>query len=260
MKHETDEIERGIAHLSDQSVRRLDKQFDLSEKTKDRIYQIALRRTGVKENEDEVSALCNSNYPSRTLHNAFSIKKILIAAAVIMLAVSIGTGAIVGAGRLSKSFGQFFQTLPEENYQGIIFDIDQTQTSNGVTVTLSQGMCDGYILYVIERINFDPSVTLTDEMFESVDGSCNAPFWKDEVVVNPDYPRFCASSRNYSKLIEHDAHSMTWLRTFGSTGAGHEIFGFFTAGSKYVLNAHDLYNLPDNKTNECSFEKHSHCL
>ena len=49
MKHETNEIERSIAHLSDQSVRRLDKQFDLSEKTKDRIYQIALRRTGVRE-------------------------------------------------------------------------------------------------------------------------------------------------------------------------------------------------------------------
>ena len=50
MKHETNEIERSIAHLSDQSVRRLDKQFDLSEKTKDRIYQIALRRTGIREN------------------------------------------------------------------------------------------------------------------------------------------------------------------------------------------------------------------
>lgn len=258
MKHETDEIERSIAHLSDQSVRRLDKQFDLSEKTKDRIYQIALRRTGVRENEVNDSSLCknysNSHHTSRVVYTGFSLKKMLIAAAAIMLAVSIGTGAIVGAGRLSKSFGQFFQTLSEENYQGIIFDIDQTQTSNGVTVTLSQGMCDGYVLYVIERIDFDSSVTLTDEMFESVDGSYNAPFWKDEVVVNPDYPRFCASSRNYRKLIEHDAHSMTWLRTFGSTGAGHEIFGFFTAGSKYILNAHDLYNLPDTKTNECSFQ------
>lgn len=255
MKREINEIERGIAHLSDQSVRKLDNQFDLSEKTKDRIYQIALRRTGVSDNTGKDSALCNSNYSSLTVHNAFSLKKILIAAAAIMLAVSIGTGAIVGAGRLSKSFGQFFRTLPEENYQGIIFDIDQTQTSNGVTVTLSQGMCDGYVLYVIERINFDPSiVTLTDDMFESVEGGCNAPFWYDEVAVNPDYPRYCASSSSYCKLIEHDAHSMTWLRTFGSTGAGQEIFGFFTAGSKYILNAHDLYNLPGNQTHECSFQ------
>ena len=176
----------------------------------------------------------------------------------VLLAATVAAAGLVGgvsAGRFNKRFGQFFQTLPEENYQGIIFDIDQTQTNNGVTVTLTQGMCDGYVLYVIERVDFDASVlTLTDEMFTGVDGGCNAPLWYDEVAVNPDYPRYCASSRNYCKLIEHDAHSMTWLRTFGSTGAGHEIFGFFTAGSKFILNAHDLYNLPDNQTHECSFQ------
>jgi hypothetical protein len=257
MKHETDEIKRAIARLSDQSVRMLDKQFDLSEKTKDRIYRSALRRTGVKEKEVNDSAL-RRHSPSRTVNYGFNVKKLVMAAAAILLAVSIGTGAIVGAGRLSKSFGQFFRTLPEENYQGILFDIDQTQTSNGVTVTLSQGMCDGYVLYVIERIDFDASVTLTDEMFGSADGDCNAPHWYDEVVVNPKYPRYCASSRNYRKLIDHDAHSMTWLRTFGSTGAGDEIFGFFTAGSSYVLNAHDLYNMPDNQTRECSFQFEIH--
>ena len=256
MKHQTDDIKRGIAHLSDQSVRKLDTQFDLDKKTKDRIYRIALRKTGVKENAGKDSALRNGNHhsASRTLHTGFRFKKLLIAAAAIVLAVSIGTGAMVGAGRLSKSFGQFFRTLPEEHYQGILFDIDQTQTSNGVTVTLSQGMCDGYVLYVIERIDFDTSVTLTDEMFKVVDGNCNTPYWYDEVVVNPNYPRYCASSRNYRKLIDHDAHSMTWLRTFGDTGAGDEIFGFFTAGSNYVLTAHDLYNLPDNQTRECSFQ------
>ena len=195
MKHETNEIERSIAHLSDQSVRRLDKQFDLSEKTKDRIYQIALRRTGIRENTGKDSS-CHINSTSPKVHNAFSLKKLLIAAAAIMLVVSIGTGAVVGAGRLSKSFGQFFRALPEENYQGIIFDIDQTQTSNGVTVTLSQGMCDGYVLYIIERIDFDSSVTLTDEMFKSIDGSYNAPFWTDEVVVKADSPRFCESLRS----------------------------------------------------------------
>ena len=83
MKHETDEIERGIAHLSDQSVRRLDKQFDLSEKTKDRIYQIALRRTGVKENEVNDSSLCknysNSHHTSRVVYTGFSLRKMLIA-------------------------------------------------------------------------------------------------------------------------------------------------------------------------------------
>ena len=98
MKHETDEIERSITHLSDQSVRRLDKQFDLSEKTKDRIYQIALRRTGIRENTGKDSALCHGNSPSRTVHTGFNLKRLIIAAAAIMLAVSIGTGAIVGAG------------------------------------------------------------------------------------------------------------------------------------------------------------------
>ena len=46
---------------------------------------------------------------------------------------------------------------------------------------------------------------------------------------------------------------MTWLRTFGTTGTGPEIFGFFTIGSRFILNAHDVYHLPGDEKRECQF-------
>ena len=247
MKKEMQDIINAVGNLSCDSVRKLDGGFELSEDVKGRVYQKTLRRTGIKEK-------CIPDNISSSSHRNIGLKKPVMVAVALMLVMSIGAGAIVGAGRLSRSFSQSFRTLPEENYQGIIFDIDQTMTDNGVTVTLSQGMCDGYVLYVIERIDFDPSVvTLTDDMFQRVDGSYNAPYLYDEIAVNPDYPRYCVST-NYCKLIEHDAHSMTWLKTFGTTGAGTEIFGFFTIGSKFVLKAHDIQNLPDNEKRECKFQ------
>ncbi len=247
MKPEIQEMTKGIRNLSLDAVRRLDGNFALSKDAQKRIYQQTLRRTGVREKADRAASFAAARGKSR-------LKKPLTAAVALLLALSIGAGAIVGAGRISRSFSQTFRTLPEERYQGIVFDIDQTKTDNGVTVTLSQGMCDGYVLYVIERIDFDPSViTLTDDMFQRVDGSYDAPRWFDEIVVNPDYPRYCVTARNYSKLIEYDSHSMTWLRTFGTTGAGPEIFGFFTIGSKFVLKAHDIHNLPGDEKRECQF-------
>ena len=247
MKTEIQDIINGVGNLSCDSVRKLDSGFELSEYVKGRVYQKTLRRTGIKEK-------CIPDNISSSSHRNIGLKKPVMVAVALLLVMSIGAGAIVGAGRLSRSFSQSFRTLPEENYQGIIFDIDQTMTDNGVTVTLSQGMCDGYVLYVIERIDFDPSVvTLTDDMFQRVDGSYNAPYLYDEIAVNPDYPRYCVST-NFCKLIEHDAHSMTWLKTFGTTGAGTEIFGFFTIGSKFVLKAHDIQNLPDNEKRECKFQ------
>ena len=248
MKPEMQEITRGIGSLSPDSVRRLDRSFALSKDAQGRIYRKTLRKTGVREKAVMSDAAAVSRRGIR-------LKKPVTAVVALLLALSIGAGAIVGAGRLSRSFSQTFRTLPEERYQGIIFDIDQTMTDNGVTVTLSQGMCDGYVLYVIERIDFDPSVvTLTDEMFQREDGSYDAPYLSDEIVVNPDYPRYCVIASNFSKLIEHDAHSMTWLRTFGTTGAGTEIFGFFTIGSEFVLKAHDIHNLPGNERRECRFQ------
>ncbi|MBQ1397593.1 MAG: DUF4179 domain-containing protein, partial [Clostridia bacterium] len=183
MKPEMQEITRGIGSLSPDSVRRLDRSFALSKDAQGRIYRKTLRKTGVREKAVMSDAAAVSRRGIR-------VKKPVTAVVALLLALSIGAGAIVGAGRLSRSFSQTFRTLPEERYQGIIFDIDQTMTDNGVTVTLSQGMCDGYVLYVIERIDFDPSVvTLTDEMFQREDGSYDAPYLSDEIVVNPDYPR-----------------------------------------------------------------------
>lgn len=248
MRSIMNEIERRIKSLSYESVRRVSGDSTISKEAKERIYQKTLRRIGRSSRSGKTSAVAA---PRRGMR----LKKPVTAAAALLLALSISAGAIVGAGRLSKSFGQFFRTLPEEHYQGIIFDIDQSQTDNGVTVTLSQGMCDGYVLYVIERVDFDPSVvTLTDELFQYVNDSYQAPRWTDEVVVNTDDPRYCVTARNFSKLIEHDAHSMTWLRTFGTTGAGTEIFGFFTIGSRFILNAHDIFNLPGNEKRECQFQ------
>ena len=104
MKPEMQEITRGIGSLSPDSVRRLDRSFALSKDAQGRIYRKTLRKTGVRE-----KAVMSDAAVSR---RGIRLKKPVTAVVALLLALSIGAGAIVGAGRLSRSFSQTFRTLP----------------------------------------------------------------------------------------------------------------------------------------------------
>lgn len=167
-----------------------------------------------------------------------------IVAICLLMAAMVGLGSIVAAGGLNKSFGQFFHSLPESNYENMLFDINQSITDNGVTVTLTQGMCDGHALLLIERVEFDPSiVTLTDEMFELSEDSYHTPYWSIENVYNEDYPEV-TFERTFSKLIEHDAHSMTWLKTFGGNTVLDYTANLFSEGMNLIMVDSGIYNVP----------------
>ena len=175
LRRDIENIEDEIHRISYESVSALVGNIKISDEAKRRIYQKTLKRAGVKPDTEQVKANSTVSVHRRRSYN---IKKPVTVAAALVLAMTIGVGSIVGAGSVTKTFGQFFHTLSHESIDKMIFNINQSQTDNGVTVTLTQGMCDGTALYIIERIDFAPSlVTLTDEMFNDSDGNYQAPFF-----------------------------------------------------------------------------------
>lgn len=255
-------IEDGINNLSYDSVKNVTYDFELSDEAKERIYRNVLKRTGV---EPKSAAKPEQNMQKKPFRINF--KKPVVAAAAVVLALTVGVGSIVGAGALNKTFGQLFHSLPESNYKDVLFDINQTQTDNGITVTLTQGMCDGLSLYVIEKVEFDPSVvTLTDEMFDTSTNVYKAPYWSNEIVVNTkktseiednDLGLVSDLERAYSKLLERDEHSMTWLKVYGGEDVTLDFDSdFFKDGSQFTLQNINISNLPgmDAEDYKCSFE------
>lgn len=189
-----------------------------------------------------------------------------IAAACLSIAViSVGVGSIASAGALNKSFGQLFHTLSESNYEDMLFDINKSTTDNGVTVTLTQGMCDGKALYVIEKIEFDPSVlTLTEDMF----AEGNHPGWEVSSVI--DVKKTAALPKDdlavdsavemtggIRQVIEHDEHSMTVLLIYGSDGIVDTDSGFFEDNTEFTVHQRTVQASAsldhENKIN-CSFD------
>lgn len=248
LRRDIENIEDEIHRISYESVSALAGNIKISDEAKRRIYQKTLKRAGVKPDTEQVKANSTVSVHRRRSYN---IKKPVTVAAALVLAMTIGVGSIVGAGSVTKTFGQFFHTLSHESIDKMIFNINQSQTDNGVTVTLTQGMCDGTALYIIERIDFAPSlVTLTDEMFNDSDGNYQAPFFSvDEIAhaVNKNP----AIGRGFCKLLEHDAHSMTYLCTYGDG----VLSDFFRSDTKWVLTASGMENLAneDGRTHECKF-------
>ena len=183
------------------------------------------------------------------------------------MALAVGVGTVVGAGALNKTFGQLFHTLPETNYKDMLFDINQTQSNNGVTVTLTQGMCDGNVLYIIEKTEFDPSViTLTDEMFETSENGNTAPCWDYQTVINVkktseihdnDVGAVIENQISFSKLLEHDEHSVTYLKTYGGDSAVSTDSDFFKDGTQFTIRCSNIRNIPgadETSGYECKIE------
>lgn len=252
MKTENEKIEKGISELSYDDVRILTGNIEMSESAKRRVYNAALKKSGISPSSRPVSG---EGRPLTAAGRKIRLEKPVAAAVAVMLALSIGVGSIVGAGQFSKTFGQYFVNLPDENYRDIVFDINQSVTDNGVTVTLTQGMCDGICLYLIERIEFAPSVaTLTDDLFELRDGGYNAPYPGTELITQSGRPEYGETERGDCKLLEHDAHSMTWLRVFGGHEEKDMTSDFFREGTGYLLTVGNIENLPGREDSyPCSF-------
>lgn len=252
MKLTDKDMERKMQALSYDAVKRAAGDLTLDAESKQRILEKTLRRTGVKPAMPVKSAASSASV--RRERKTVRLKKPVVVAAALVLALSMGVGSIAGAGSLTKTFGQIFHSLPESNYRNMIFDIHQSQTDNGVTVTLTQGMCDGTALYVIERVDFAPSVvTLTDELFDESDGY-RAPYFTVEEVTHPESSRI-AVERGFVKLLEHDAHSVTYLKTFGGGTATENVDDFFRNHTKMVMNLSGLGNLQkDDETYDCRFQ------
>lgn len=244
-------IEERLHNLSYDSVRIVAENFELDKETKSRIYAKTIRRTKIKPKLSVVPVKAEQKTPHRKL----KFKKPAVAVVAIALALTVGVGSIVGAGALNKTFSQYFHTLPETSYKDMLFDINQTKTDNGVTVTLTQGMCDGLALYVIEKVEFDPSVlVLTDEMFKTNEygGYDNAPRWDYSTLINvkqtseydlADIGGIIEREQGFARLLEHDEHSMTWLRVFGGENMGQED-EFFTDGTKFTVRYSGMDNMP----------------
>ena len=252
MKPTEKDTERQIQALSYDAVKKRAGDLTLDAETKQRILDKTLRRIGVKHAVLVKSAAGMA--PVGRRRSAIRLKKPMVVAAALVLALSMGVGSIVGAGSVTKSFGQIFHSLPESHYKDIIFDIQQSQTDNGVTVTLTQGMCDGTALYVIERVDFAPSVvTLTDELFDESDGY-RAPYFAVEEVTHPENSRIAVEC-GFVKLLEHDAHSVTYLKTFGGGTSTENVDDFFRNNTKIVMNLSGLGNLQkDDETYDCRFQ------
>lgn len=247
------DIKERLRELSYDAIKEVAGDFDLDSGTKQRIYAKTIGKAGIKSPVTEK----NTKYTKKTGGLKIDFKKPAVAAAAVVLTCSLGVGSIAAAGALNKSFGQYFNTLSEENYQTMLFDINQTQSKNGVTVTLTQGMCDGSTLYVIEKVEYDPSlVTLTDEMFDTSDGTLKAPFWETEIVSRTVGESYLGDlDRGFAKLLEHDEHSVTYLKTYDDDNALGYTRQFFRNGGKFGLTDSGLHNLTgtDEELYNCHF-------
>ena len=247
-------IEEQLRDMSYDSIRQVADGFELDNDSKQRIYFKTLRHAGLKGTETAVST--RSKEKNNPIIRKIHFKKPVVATAAVVLALSIGVGSIAAAGALNKSFTQIFHSLPESNYKDIIFNIGQSKTDNGVTVTLTQGMCDGTALYVIEKVEFDPSIiTLTDEMFNTTDRNYSEPFFGTEDVRHSN-SKSITVERGFSKLLEHDEHSITYLKAFGGNTSLENTSNFFTNDTKLLLINSGIQNLAGygDKSYECRFE------
>lgn len=194
-----------------------------------------------------------------------SVKWGIIAACLCIAVMSVGIGSMASAGALNKSFGQLFHTLSESNYEDMLFDINKSATHNGVTVTLTQGMCDGKALYAIEKIEFDPSVlTLTEDMF--ADGNC--PNWEISNVI--DVKKTAALPKEdlavdmavemvggIHQVIEHNKHSMTVLLIYGGDDIVDTDSNFFEDNTEFTVHQRNVQPSSfngDKNYIECSFD------
>lgn len=194
----------------------------------------------------------------------------IAAACLCLAAATAGVGSIAAAGGLNKSFGQLFHSLSESNYENVLFDINQSITDNGVTVTLTQGMCDGQAFYVIEKVEFDPSVlTLTNDMFEQDQNGNypNLPLWGLSELINvkktdeyemKDRGGVISRDGGHYKLLEHDSHSLTYLSIYGGfSNMSSNVDEFFADGKEFIVNYAYLDNMvgrDDESSYECRFQ------
>lgn len=243
-------LEEQLRDMSYETLQKVTGDLALDSETKQRIYAKTLRRIGVASAVKEKEGRGVPHHQRR-----LSLKKPAVAAAAVLLALSLGVGSIVGAGSITKSFGQIFHSLPESRYRDLIFDINQSQTDNGVTVTLSQGMCDGTALYLIERVEFDPSIVTLSDGAIAIDKEFGMLFFATDNVAHGKNDRLTVE-RGFSKLLEYDAHSMTWLVTYGGGTSMDNADDFFRTDRKIVLTKSTLDNLPGHDTEiiDCRFQ------
>lgn len=196
----------------------------------------------------------------------------IAAACLCLAAATAGVGSIAAAGGLNKSFGQLFHSLSESNYENVLFDINQSLTDNGVTVTLTQGMCDGQTFYVIEKVEFDPSLlTITDEMVQTDEhgNQLRLPLWGLSDLINvkqtdeyeyKDIGGVISRDGGHYKLLEHDSHSLTYLSIYGGfDNMNSGVSPFFADGKEFIVRYAHLENLPGYDAEnpyECQFQFH----
>ena len=249
------EPEKELRELSYDAVQEVTGDLELDKDTKQRILEKTFQKVGVASQSETVKACSVKRGVS--MRNKMNFKKPAVAAAAVVLACSVGVGSMAAAGALHKTFGQYFHSLSESHYEDLLFDVNQTASDKGVTVTVTQAMCDGNALYVIEKVEFDPSVlVLTDEMFRinEYGGYTDAPCWAYDQLINvketdadPNKDIGGVSERlsTFRRLLEHDAHSVTWLRVYG--GGDHlssRVDQFFTNGSQFILRYSGMDNFP----------------
>lgn len=115
-----------------------------------------------------------------------SIRKTSIAAVAIVAALAIA-GSAVAAGKLNKNFVDYKPTYTEQQKEAVekaTFAINEQMGGEGVTITATEGMCDGNKLFILANIEVDPSkvtipegynnLTTSTELHQSGDpGDCN---------------------------------------------------------------------------------------
>lgn len=86
-------------------------------------------------------------------------RKTSIAAAALVAALAIA-GTSVAAGKLYKSFTDYkpaYTQAQKDAVEKATFAINKTISSDGVTVTAVEGLCDGEKLFILADIEVDPS-------------------------------------------------------------------------------------------------------
>ena len=256
-------IKAAMRDLSYETLTQTDTEIALDQDAVQRIYACTLRRVGLAEQEGGASSA------ARHSHRHMAWKRPTAAVAAVLLACGLSVGSIAAAGGLFKTFGQYFHTLSEAHYEKQLFHVNKSASDNGVTVTVTQALCDGRALYVIERVELAPAAgELTDAMFtvDEYGGYPFAPYWGYDTLINVRRTGEEALQKGgtvaermpgFSRLLEHDAHSMTWLRVYGSDDDfSAQTDDFFTDGRQFVLHYADVENLGDGeeKTVTCRLD------
>lgn len=124
---------------------------NLDDVTRRRIYTQVMREINAKDSA-KTTVQNSTRYKKK-------FNKVAIIAAACIAAMTLG-GVTAGATKLYKSFTDYNPTYTEEQkavVEKATFEINKQMGSDGVIVTVTEGLCDGNKLFLLANIEVDAS-------------------------------------------------------------------------------------------------------